>query len=791
MSVAADIADPLATPARFLKGAGERRADMLAKLGLNTVHDVLFNVPRDVLDLTHVKRPADLTGEAVETVRGKVVDRDARTISRGRTLTGVLLDCGNGEYVRGTWFNQPWMFKKLAPNQLVLFSGKAKRSQGRWEFGHPNVKWLVDDESAHGGVQPRYALTEGLTQENLRVISRSAVEGYADFVPDPLPAGFRATAKLTTLSQAVRGLHQPDTLAQFEAAKRRVLFDDLFEFQLGLAMRRRAWRADEAAPRLPVTTKIDARIRRLFPFEFTPGQQTAVKEIAADLASGRAMHRLLQADVGAGKTVVAIYAMLTAIAHGHQAIVMAPTEVLANQHWATIDGMLRNSRVERRLLTGRLTPAKRKRLLERIREGDIDLVVGTQALIQEGVHFPRLGVAVIDEQHKFGVAQRAHFSLGNGDRGVGNGANKNEPGASASGSGLESDLIEIRDKEDKYAIAVDRASTSPPGAAGGLRGALRGALHDIPHPTPHVRLRPHVLVMTATPIPRSLCLTAFGDLDLTKITDLPPGRQRVVTSRVHGAAGRAKAWQFIRKHLDAGRQAYVICPRISDDEENSAAEEHVSEAPSGAAGGLQSPSASGSVETVYRELTAGELRDYSVGLVHGRMDADAKDEAMRAFRDQETAVLVSTTVVEVGVDVPNATLMVIHQAERFGLSQLHQLRGRIARGKHQGYCFLVTESEGDDANRRLAVLEQTSDGFKIAEADYEFRGPGDVLGLRQSGETALRVADLQRDEPVLLEAREFATQLVESGRFDDPEFAALKRSVLERFGYVAELPKTG
>jgi len=787
MSLAAETADPLCSPARFLKGAGEKRGELLAKLGLVTVRDVLFNVPRDVLDLTHVKRPRELTGKSVETVRGRVVDRDGRTLSRGRTITGVLLDCGDGEYVRGTWFNQPWMFKKLPPNQLVLFSGKPKRSQGRWEFGHPEVKYLVDDESAHGGVQPRYALTEGLTQEHLRTISRSAVDGFAGFVPDALPSGFRDAAKLPALSQAIRGLHDPKTLAEFEAAKRRVLFDDLFEFQLGLAMRRRAWRADELAPKLPVTTKIDARIRRLFPFELTPGQQHAVKEIAADLASGRAMHRLLQADVGAGKTVVAIYAMLTAIAHGYQAIVMAPTEVLANQHWGTIDGMLRHSRVERRLLTGRLTPAKRKRLLERIHEGDIDLVVGTQALIQEGVCFPRLGVVVIDEQHKFGVAQRAHFSAGHEDWGSSHDGEARRPPAGM--------------KDDDSTVG-DRSQPSPAARAAGLG------------------TRPHVLVMTATPIPRSLCLTAFGDLDLTKITDLPPGRQRVVTSRVRGAAGQKKAWQFLRKHLDAGRQAYVICPRIGEDEsdnldkasggppedatvENAEAEHREAPTPAAAAAGLRMDRSSveldtssveldtSSVEAVYRDLTKGELREHSVGLVHGRMDSDTKDEAMRAFRDGETSVLVSTTVVEVGVDVPNATLMVIYQPERFGLSQLHQLRGRIARGKHQGYCFLVTDAESDDANRRLAVLEQTSDGFEIAEADFALRGPGDVLGLRQSGETALRVADLKRDEAILLEARELATQLLESGEFDTPEFAALKRTVLDRFGSVAELPKTG
>ncbi len=781
-------ADPLSTPARFLKGAGQKRGELLARLGLNTVGDVLFYVPRDVLDLTHVKRPGELTGQTVETVRGKVVDRDARSISRGRTLTAVLIDCGGGEYVRGTWFNQPWMLKKFLPNQLVLFSGKPKKHNGRWEFGHPTVKWLVENESADGGIQPRYGLTEGLDQKAISIVCRNAVADFADFVPDPLPESFRDETNLPKLSQAVRWLHQPDSIEQYDSAKRRVLFDDLFEFQLGLAMRRRAWRADEAAPKLPVTAKIDARIRRLFPFDFTPGQNTAVKEIAADLASGRAMHRLLQADVGAGKTVVAIYAMLTAIAHGHQAVVMAPTEVLANQHWATIDGLLRHSRVERRLLTGRLTPAKRKRLLQRIRAGEIDLVVGTQALIQEGVNFPNLGVAVIDEQHKFGVAQRAHFSLGNGERGTGNGGKAEGGSPAAAPAGTNAATTSGTDSPLPWERGTDVA---PADAAAGLH-------------------RPHVLVMTATPIPRSLCLTAFGDLDLTKVTDLPPGRQKVVTSRVWGTAGIHKAWQFIRKQLASGRQAYVICPRISEtngDDTNANLFPFDDESPlvetgkpgastSGERRGQTSPAAgagvlSGSVETVYAELIAGELKDHCVGLVHGRMDAEAKDAAMRAFRDGETQVLVSTTVVEVGVDVPNATLMAIYQADRFGLSQLHQLRGRIARGRHQGYCFLLTDSNSDDVARRLSVMEQTADGFAIAEADYEFRGPGDVLGLRQSGQMPLRVADLRRDEAVLLEARDLATKLVESGRFDAPEFAALKRTVLDRFGDAAELPKTG
>lgn len=696
--------NPLETEARYVRGTGERRAELLARLELHTVRDLLFNLPRDVLDLTHVKRPRDLTGDQIESVRGHVVDRDARVVSRGRTLTAILLDCGDGEYVRGTWFNQPWIRKRYEPNELLLFSGKPKKRDGRWEFGNPDVKVLVEGESADGGIQPRYGLTEGLSQSQMSAICRAAVQDFVEFVPDPLPVAFRERIGLPSLREAIRGLHLPESSEHFEQSRRRVLLDDLLEFQLGIAMRRRSWRADDRAPALPVSAKIDARIRRLFPFELTAGQNAAIAELSRDLASGRAMHRLLQADVGAGKTVVAIYGMLAAIAHGYQAIVMAPTEVLANQHWATIDRLLSHSRVRRRQLTGRLTAAQRRDLLGKIREGVVDLVVGTQALIQEGVEFAKLGLVVIDEQHKFGVAQRGHFSVAN--------------------------------------------------------GAARS-------------VKPHVLVMTATPIPRTLCLTVFGDLDVTAIRELPPGRQRVVTSRVQGAAARSKAWDFVRKRIHEGRQVYVIAPRVEEKPEDSLED------------------VAGSVEAIHEQLRAGELRDFSVGLVHGRMDGAAKSRVMAEFEDGQLDVLVSTTVVEVGVDVPNATVMVIHQAERFGLSQLHQLRGRIARGRYQGYCFLFTEQEAGDAVNRLAVMERTADGFEIAEADYELRGPGDVLGLRQSGQTSLRVADLKRDDRLVIEARDLANALVNSGEFDSPEFAALKQDVLRRFDMATELGPGG
>ncbi|GAB4156381.1 MAG: ATP-dependent DNA helicase RecG [Planctomycetaceae bacterium] len=695
--------NPLQTEIRFAKGVGPARAELLEKLGIRTVEEMLWTLPRDVLDLSDMRTAQTLEEDVIQSVRGQVVDIDGRKLSRGRTLSAVLLECEGG-HVRGNWFNQPWVLKRFQPGETVMFSGKPKRRSGRWEFSHPRVQWLGDDDEAtNAGVLPRYSLTEGLSMDAMRRMMRSVVENYVEFVPELLPEDFRTDLNLPDIRTALRSLHIPETIDQYRAGLRRVLFDDLFEFQLGLAMKRRAWKTEDNAATLPVTVKIDSRIRRLFPFTFTEGQNAAVGEIVADLQSGFAMHRLLQADVGAGKTAVALYAMLVAVAAGYQTALMAPTEVLALQHWDTIENALSHSRVERRLLTGDLTAAQRTRMLDGIRSGDVQLVVGTQAIIQKDVQFQKLGLVVIDEQHKFGVMQRAHFSLGNSGKNI----------------------------------------------------------------------SPHVLVMTATPIPRSLCLTQFGDLDISTISDLPPGRQRIVTSRIRGEKGREKVWDFVREQLRKGRQAYVVCPRVDAGDADPTASQPMD------------------AERAFQELQSGELKNFRVGLVHGRMERDRKAAAMRAFREGETQVLVSTTVIEVGVDVPNATIMVIMGAERFGLSQLHQLRGRIGRGKFQGYCFLFSDTESDIAAQRLFAMESTSDGFRIAETDFELRGPGDILGTRQHGQLPLRVANLQRDQQELLEARKEAFTLMESGSFDQPEFAPLKIRVLERFGQLLELPQTG
>ncbi|MBS0203865.1 MAG: ATP-dependent DNA helicase RecG [Planctomycetes bacterium] len=692
--------DPLLTPVQFVRGVGPARADLLARLNLLTAGDLLFDLPRDVLDLTRVVPVFELKPDTVQTVFGIVVDRDAKETSNGKTITAVLLQ-SDGGFVRGVWFNQPYMLRRFEHGQRVLFSGKPKFSQRRWEFSHPHIQFLGDDEGdVTGGLLPRYGLTEGLRQHELRRVMRNVVEDYVHLIPEMLPESFRQRALVPEIKQALTQIHLPKSMEEYEGARRRLLFDDLLEFQLGLALRRRMWQKTQRATPLPNSAKVDARIRRRFSFRFTAGQDHAVQEIVADLARDRAMHRLLQADVGAGKTAVAVYAMLVSIAAGHQAVLMAPTEVLAQQHWQTIDTLLQESRVERRILTGQLTAANRRETLEGIETGNVQMVIGTQALIQASVKFHSLGLAVIDEQHKFGVMQRARFSEGG--------------------------------------------------------------------------ISPHVLVMTATPIPRSLCLTQFGDLDLTVINELPPGRQRVVTSRIHGQAAARKVWDFIRERLREGRQAYIVCPRVEEDASLPA--------------GVESTA---SAEAVFRDVSAGILKEFRVGLVHGQQSRDDRSTAMTAFRNGDLDVIVATTVIEVGVDVPNATMMIVHQAERFGLSQLHQLRGRIGRGRFQGYCFLFSEAESSEAVARLSAMESTSDGFRIAEVDFELRGPGDVLGTRQSGSLPLRLADLVRDKALLEEARVAAFNLVESGEFDQPEFAMLKIRVLERFAKLMDLQQTG
>jgi len=689
--------DPLSTPLQFARGVGPDRAILLNRMGLQTVEELLLFVPRDVQDLTQVSLPWKLKPDELQTVYGVITAVDVRPLGSRKTMQSIVVDC-EGHFARGVWFNQHWVPKRYVPGQWVLLSGKPKKRAGRWEFTHPRVQVMETSTDAPiGSVLPVYPLTEGLKMHEIRWLTKNAVEDYAELLPDPLPPTLLNRIQLPSRSQAVRQLHCPETAEQFYEGQKRVIFDDLFEFQIGVALRRRFWNQAAAAPKIETTAKIDARIRRLFPFRLTAGQDTTVREVAADMKSSCPMHRLVQADVGAGKTAVAIYAMLSAVANGQQAVLMAPTEVLAQQHWQTIDELLEQSRVNRVLLTGQAKAGERREILSQIQSGELQLVIGTQAVIQKDVEFASLGLAVIDEQHKFGVRQRAAFA-----------SDSNQP---------------------------------------------------------------HVLVMTATPIPRSLCLTQFGDLDISVIRDQPAGRQQIVTHRVTGEGIERRAWKFIREQLGTGRQAYVVCPRVHADETD--------------VDGLAA------AEQIYEDLRSGELAEHRVGLAHGQMDRRVRHEVMEQFRNHQLDVLVATTVVEVGIDVPNASIMVIFDADRFGLSQLHQLRGRVGRGQFQGYCFLMTGNESDEAIQRLNVMEQTSDGFEIAEADFAIRGPGDVLGTRQHGRLPLRSADLIRDAEVLSDARELAIELVNDGSLDRTDFQSLKNLVLDRFSELMDLHRTG
>jgi ATP-dependent DNA helicase RecG len=713
---AKSAAQLLATPVEFLKGVGQYRAELLERLGLRTVRDLLFFFPRDYEDLTDRREIANLEEGSLQSVLGVVEDVELRNTGAGRCVLGVLVRGATG-HLRGVWFNQPFLRDRFSIGQRVMFSGKPKQTGLVWEMIHPKVATLDDEEEAPAGaILPLYPLTEGLQQWQIRRIVREAIDAYTSVLEEVFPAAYLEAHDLWTLRQALPAIHFPQTRDALARARRRFVYQELLILQLALAVKRHQQGALRRAPPLEATAKIDARIRRLFPFELTPGQQEAIAAIAADMARSVPMNRLLQGDVGSGKTVVALYAMLLAVAHGYQAVLMAPTEVLARQHSLTLDRLLAKSQVRRTLLIGGLAPDLREAVLQGIAAGNIDLVVGTHAVIQQDVEFAKLGLVVIDEQHKFGVRQRALLKQ-----------------------------------------AADKTGTVPL-AAKGTVPVLSAVLCD-----------PHYLIMTATPIPRTVTMSLFGDLDVSTLRDAPPGRQKVHTYLV-ADADRGKWWEFFSKKLREGRQGYVVTPLVEESEAIEAA----------------------SLDAMFESLANGPLEAFRLGLVHGRMTSDQKDAAMAAFGRGETQVLVCTSVVEVGVDVPNATLMTIEGGERFGLAQLHQLRGRISRGSFAGFCGVFADPQTEEAQTRLAAFVSTTDGFRLAEIDFAVRGPGELFGTRQHGLPPFRIADLVRDAEILEEARRDAQALVAADPgLCRPDHARLRRQVLTRYGQALDLADVG
>ncbi len=698
----------LATPVQYLPGVGPGRADRLARLGLRTAQDVLFLLPRDY---EHPAPPAsvdDLREGQPASILGTITDAEIVSRTPGKSVFGAIVENESGA-VRILFFNQPFRAEQLTFGRRVIISGTPKLNGLRMEFVHPQVTILDDKEDLpKPRILPIYPLTDGVKQSDLRRLTSETVRQLAEVLVEVMPDSLRQRAadqlrsngidvdgdgELPRIDVTLRLLHEPVDESALDAARTRLVFQELLVMQLALAMRRRKLTTDLQSPPLTPSAMIDARILNRFPFELTGDQRKAIKEISQDMARQFPMNRLLQGDVGSGKTVVAVYAMMLAAANGHQSVLMAPTEVLARQHYETLTETLAESRVRVGLLCGSLKPRERREVAEATAAGEVDLLIGTQALLYGGVEFKSLGLCVIDEQHKFGVAQRVSLRSGGID--------------------------------------------------------------------------PHYLVMSATPIPRSIAMTIFGDVDLSTLREKPPGRGKINTYLADDG-WKDRWWNFVRGQIDEGRQAFVVAPRVSstesmEDDEN----EDVA-----------------SVETVFEDLCNGPLSDYRVGLLHGRLPNEQKQSIMTSFSSGRLQVLVSTTVIEVGIDVPNATVMTILGAQRFGLAQLHQLRGRVSRSAHAGHVCVFTDGEGSpEEHERLRVFEQSEDGFELAEADFKLRGPGDMLGQKQSGLPPMRIADLSRDREILVVARAMAQAMIdEDPQLEAKELAELRRQVMHRYG---------
>jgi ATP-dependent DNA helicase RecG len=677
----------LATPLQYLKGVGPERAKLLARKDLTTVEDALFFLPIRHEDRTRLTPLRSIQVGQVVTCTGTVAGISPPPPGRTRAPLVLLLRDASG-YGTATLFGRGWLMRVLQRGQRLILHGKGSRFRDKitlqvqdWELVESN-----DDEPIHAGaLVPVYSSTEGLPQRVLRSLMWRLVAAHAGELAETLPEALRRRRGLPPLLEAVRGAHFPEGEVALQAARHRLAYEDFLLLQLGLAiLRSRTTRARGIAMSPPGA--LVSRLREALPWSLTAAQERVWSEIRGDMAAPYPMHRLLQGDVGSGKTIVAALAVLTAVEAGYQAAVMAPTEILAEQHFMTLRALLEPLGVPVTLLTSALRARERATRRAALAEGEIGCAIGTHALVQERVEFRRLGLVVVDEQHRFGVAQRARLKA------------KGE--------------------------------------------------------------HPDVLVMTATPIPRTLALTVYGDLDVSVLDELPPGRKPVVTV-ARTESRRPQIYAFLREQVAAGRQIYVVYPLIEESE------------------AIDLKAATDMAAHLQKDV----FPDLVVGLLHGRLSFDDKDAIMRRFKAGEIHVLVSTTVIEVGIDVANASVMLIEHAERFGLSQLHQLRGRVGRGPWKSYCILLTAGRlGEDAERRVQAMTETNDGFKIAEVDLQLRGPGEFFGTRQSGLPEFRVADLLRDAALLEDARRDALAIVAA----DPELRGaehrgLRQALLARW----------
>lgn len=723
----------LSTPVQYVKGVGPRIGEVLAAKGIHTVGDLLHYLPFRYEDRLNPRGISELRAGEMATVVGEVRNSG---LFRTRGAPIFQLTVGQGRSrLRCLWFNATYLQDKFKPGQMIALYGKVEEDQRTRELQvvQPQFEILGDptdsgengaekkaaDSLEIGRIVPIYEAIGRLTPRWFRRAIRTALDNLTPELVDPIPAAVRAHLGLISPRAALWNVHWPEPGESFEnlqssrtPAHIRMIFDELFFVELGLELKRREQKAQTGIA-FRLDDRVRAAVKKILPFHPTTAQKRVLKEIAADMEKPYPMRRLLQGDVGSGKTIVGFEAAIIAIENGCQVALMAPTEILAQQHYFSARRILENAGYRIVLLTGSLEADRKREVRRHISQGNAQLVIGTHALLEEKVEFARLGLVIVDEQHRFGVLQRLKLMRKSGDG------------------------------EESGRAALDRTGEGARPHTGA------------PSTIPGSPAEPDVLVMTATPIPRTLALTLYGDLDLSVLDELPPGRTPIVT-RCGSDDESPKVWEFIRKQVAAGHQAYVVYPLIAENEESELK----------------------AAIKMYRELSGKIFADLKVGLLHGRLDAELKEQVMRMFQRGGLQILVATTVIEVGVDVPNATVMVIEHAERFGLAQLHQLRGRIGRGGAKSYCILMTGGKvTEEGQRRLDAMVKTNDGFKIAELDLELRGPGEFFGTRQAGLPSFRVANIIRDAQLLEAAKREAAAVI-AGPNDEISAAEISRALV-------------
>jgi len=679
--------EPKITDIRYLKGVGPKRSVYLNKLGIFTVEDLLYYLPRRYEDRSNFTLIKDLTPGEYKTVRGKILTMGSHITKRRLNVFQIALGDDTG-VIYCVWFNMPFLKKNFKKDEELIVYGKVERYE-KLQINHPEYEIIKEDSDLVniGKIVPIYRATQEITQRYMRFLANEALRDYIHNTQENLPASIMARHHLVDLRFAFKNIHFPVSFENLEKAYRRLVFDEFFVLQLALALKKRGLKTEASGIRHAVDENLIDSFKKLFPFEPTSSQLKAIKEIEKDMKSPKRMNRLLEGDVGSGKTFVALYALLLTVKNGFQASLMVPTEILARQHYITISEVLMPMGVSVRLLVSGMKAKDKEKIKNEIKEGEADIIIGTHALIWEDVEFKKLGLAIIDEQHKFGVAQR-HVLQKKGEN-------------------------------------------------------------------------PDVLVMTATPIPRTLAMTVYGDLDVSVIKELPKGRCPITTLSVDEEK-REEIYKFIEEEVKKGRQAYIVYPRISETKEK--------------------PSSLKAATQMYNKLQEEVFPGLKLGLIHGKINTKEKETVMKKFKSKKINILISTTVIEVGIDISNASVMVIENAERFGLSQLHQLRGRIGRGDYPSYCVLMGRPKTEAAQKRFETMTETQDGFKVAEEDLELRGPGEFLGTRQHGLPELRFGNILRDFEIMEEARKEAFDLIRT----DPELkesrnAFIKKVLKERF----------